>query len=80
MSDDLFATVESAAKRLGVAIGWIYLLIRCGDLPAKKSGRRWVVPVVAIEERRRARKPIDRTAGHLQTGTAAAAQPKGRRR
>ena len=51
-----FTTVEAAAKSLGVTIGWIYLLIRCGNLPATKSGRRWMVPVAAIEERKRARK------------------------
>ena len=51
MSTDQITTVE-AAKRLGVSLNWVYMLIRCGELPATKTGKKWLIPVTAIDERR----------------------------
>ena len=37
-------TVRQAAARLGISPGLAYELIRAGEIPAKRLGRRWVVP------------------------------------
>jgi excisionase family DNA binding protein len=37
-------TVRQAASRLGISAGLAYELIRAGEIPAKRLGRRWVVP------------------------------------
>jgi excisionase family DNA binding protein len=37
-------TVRQAAARLGIGTGLAYELIRAGEIPAKRLGRRWVVP------------------------------------
>jgi excisionase family DNA binding protein len=37
-------TVRQAAARLGISTGLTYELIRAGEIPAKRLGRRWVVP------------------------------------
>jgi excisionase family DNA binding protein len=37
-------TVRQAAARLGIGAGLAYELIRAGEIPAKRLGRRWVVP------------------------------------
>ena len=51
MAEAQISTLE-AAKRLGVSIGWLYQLIRVGEIPATKTGRRWMIPTAAIEARR----------------------------
>jgi excisionase family DNA binding protein len=48
-------TVIEATRRLGITIDAVYRLIYAGRLPARKSGRRWLVSGVAVEERLRAR-------------------------
>ena len=37
-------TVQQAAARLGISAGLAYELVRAGHIPAKRLGRRWVVP------------------------------------
>ena len=37
-------TVQQVAARLGISTGLAYELIRAGEIPAKRLGRRWVVP------------------------------------
>jgi excisionase family DNA binding protein len=37
-------TVREAATRLGIGPGLAYELVRAGQIPAKRLGRRWVVP------------------------------------
>ena len=37
-------TVPQAAARLGISAGLAYELVRAGRIPAKRLGRRWVVP------------------------------------
>ncbi|HEU0086589.1 MAG TPA: helix-turn-helix domain-containing protein [Pseudonocardiaceae bacterium] len=37
-------TVRQVAARLGIGAGLAYELIREGEIPAKRLGRRWVVP------------------------------------
>lgn len=42
-------TVEEAAIRVGVGRTLAYQLVRSGQLPGVRLGRRWVIPVVALE-------------------------------
>ncbi|HEX2301162.1 MAG TPA: helix-turn-helix domain-containing protein [Pseudonocardiaceae bacterium] len=37
-------TVRQVAARLGIGAGLAYELVRQGEIPAKRLGRRWVVP------------------------------------
>ena len=37
-------TVPQAAARLGISTGLAYELVRADHIPAKRLGRRWVVP------------------------------------
>ena len=37
-------TVRHVATRLGIGAGLAYELVRAGEIPAKRLGRRWVVP------------------------------------
>lgn len=37
-------TVRQVAARLGIGAGLAYELVRAGEIPAKRLGRRWVVP------------------------------------
>ena len=45
----LTITVERAGQLLGISRGLAYDLIRRGELPAVRLGRRLVVPVGAVE-------------------------------
>lgn len=44
MDGSLVMTVEEAAEMLGISRGLAYELVRRGDLPALRLGRRLVVP------------------------------------
>ena len=46
----LTITVERAAQLLGISRGLAYELVRRGELPAIRLGRRVVVPTNAIDE------------------------------
>jgi excisionase family DNA binding protein len=43
VSSDIY-TVRQVAARLGIGAGLAYELVREGEIPAKRLGRRWVVP------------------------------------
>ncbi|GAA2579654.1 hypothetical protein GCM10010435_66120 [Winogradskya consettensis] len=38
-------TVKQVAALLQLNLGGTYALIRAGDIPAKKLGARWVIPI-----------------------------------
>ena len=46
----LTITVERAGQLLGISRGLTYDLVRRGEIPAIRLGRRVVVPASAIEE------------------------------
>jgi len=37
-------TVTQVAVRLGISIGLTYELVKEGKIPAKRLGRRWIIP------------------------------------
>ena len=47
--DRLTVTVEEAGRMLGISRGLAYELVRRGDLPHIRLGRRLVVPVRQLE-------------------------------
>jgi excisionase family DNA binding protein len=53
MSNELSA--QAATRRLGITIDALYRLIYAGKLPARKSGRCWLIPERAIDQRLKAR-------------------------
>lgn len=36
-------TVKQVAIRLGISVGLVYELVRTGQIPAKRLGRRWII-------------------------------------
>jgi excisionase family DNA binding protein len=48
-SEPLTITVEQAARRLGISRGLAYTLVRRGEIPAVRLGRRLVVPAGTVE-------------------------------
>lgn len=50
MSDNLVITVAEAAERVGVSDWLLYRLIKQGDFPHRRLGRRIVIPVRALEQ------------------------------
>ena len=49
-SQPLTITVERAGQLLGISRGLAYELVRRGDIPAIRLGRRLVVPTRVIDE------------------------------
>jgi excisionase family DNA binding protein len=45
-------SVAAAARRLGVGLDFVYVLLRSGKLAGRKLGRQWLVSAEAVEERR----------------------------
>jgi excisionase family DNA binding protein len=45
-------SAAGAARRLGVGLDFVYVLLRSGKLVGRKTGRRWLVSAEAVEERR----------------------------
>lgn len=43
-------TIGEAARRLGVHRETLRAAIERGDVPAARLGRRWLVPIAAIED------------------------------
>lgn len=39
-------TVKEAARLLSISVSTAYALVRSGDIPAERLGRRWVIPRV----------------------------------
>jgi excisionase family DNA binding protein len=50
MSERLVLTVEETAELLGLSRGAAYEGVRCGDIPAVRVGRRWLVPRARLLE------------------------------
>ena len=42
-------TVREVAQKLGCTLKYVYDLLYCGRLPANKLGRRWMIPLSAVE-------------------------------
>lgn len=47
---DLVVSVAEAAERVGVSDWLLYRLIKRGDFPYRRLGRRIVIPVHALEQ------------------------------
>ena len=47
--------VVEASRRLGISLDALYRLIYAAKLPARKKEGRWLLPVAAVEARRKAR-------------------------
>lgn len=43
-------SIPEAARRLGICAQSAYVAAARGEIPAKKIGRRWVVPAAAFEQ------------------------------
>lgn len=43
-------SVAEAAKMIGISINRAYELVRSGEMPAKHVGKRWLVPLAALEK------------------------------
>ena len=48
-------TVAEAARRLGVALTYVYSLLWAGKLEARKVNRQWRISAEAVETRLKAR-------------------------
>lgn len=48
-------TVTQATRRLGITIDAVYRLVYAAKLPARKSGRRWMISAQAVEARLKAK-------------------------
>jgi excisionase family DNA binding protein len=44
----LAVTVEEAAEMLSISRAHCYTLVRAGEIPARRLGRRWIVPLVGL--------------------------------
>lgn len=43
-------SVPEAAALIGISVCRAYELVHCGEMPAKKVGKRWLVSVKKLEE------------------------------
>jgi excisionase family DNA binding protein len=48
-------TIVETARKLGITLDALYRLIYAGRLPARKHGRRWLIPSVAVLARLRSK-------------------------
>ncbi len=46
----LVYTVAEVSALLSISLGGTYALVRSGDIPARKLGGRWVIPIRAFED------------------------------
>lgn len=53
-------TIGEAARRLGVHRETLRAAIERGEVPASRLGRRWLVPVAAVEDLLAGRSPAPR--------------------
>jgi excisionase family DNA binding protein len=44
-------TIIETARKLGITLDALYRLIYAGRLPARKEGRRWMIPAEAVKAR-----------------------------
>ncbi|MFZ0335842.1 MAG: helix-turn-helix domain-containing protein [Candidatus Acidiferrales bacterium] len=47
------------AKKLGVGLDFVYVLLRSGKLAARKSERQWLVPEEAVNARIKSLRKLD---------------------
>jgi excisionase family DNA binding protein len=50
VNEPLVLSVEEAAELLGLSRGSAYAAVRCGEIPAVRVGRRWLVPRARLLE------------------------------
>ena len=43
-------SVAEAAQMIGISVPKAYALVKSGQMPAKRVGKRWVVPVDKLKE------------------------------
>lgn len=43
-------SVAQAAEMIGISVNHAYELVHAGIIPAKHVGKRWLVPVAALEK------------------------------
>jgi excisionase family DNA binding protein len=53
-------SVAEAARRLGVALTYVYSLVWAGKLPGQKVNGRWKISEIAVENRLKAKLGNDR--------------------
>jgi excisionase family DNA binding protein len=56
-------TIIETARKLGITLDALYRLIYAGRLPARKSGRRWMIPLDAVQARLRSKEKPYAAAG-----------------
>jgi hypothetical protein len=56
----------AAAQQLGIDPGYLYLQLRAGRITGRKEGRRWLVSVEAIENRKQGRHGQSNAASGVQ--------------
>lgn len=42
-------SVPEAAEMIGLSVTRMYQLVHCGQVPAKHVGKRWLVPLAALD-------------------------------
>lgn len=62
VSEKLVLTVPEAGELLGVSRAHAYLMVKLGQIPIIKLGRRIVVPRVALEKMLENATPVESTA------------------
>lgn len=50
MQEKLIYTAEETAKMLGIGMNKIYELLASGVIPAKRLGRKYLIPKLALEK------------------------------
>lgn len=67
-------TAKMATRRLGISLDATYRLIAAGKLPARKDPNGlWLIPVDAVETRRKARLSLRRAHQQVETSIAVGA-------
>lgn len=49
-SEKLFLSAEEVARLLGASKSYVYAMIRKGDIPSRRLGKRLFVPVSFVKE------------------------------
>jgi excisionase family DNA binding protein len=55
MKNESELSAIEAARKLGVGLDYLYSLLWTGKLQGHKAGKRWCIPVEAVEARLRQR-------------------------
>lgn len=51
MANEKELSAVEAARRLGIALHYVYSLLWTGKLSGRKVGRKWRIPARAVEDR-----------------------------